>query len=598
MIQKFQSGSGQPQPIQSMGQRLQTGLKTAGDVMAGGLNRAVQAGPASFNSITGGPATEFAHGVKLEALKRSPVPEYPIGEVGIGGGNLHEAIAGATDANQLLSAGPFVASGISRGTDKNITSLLKRLSGQEGTDIKQLRALEAKRGQGFVLDKTKSKPEYLGREISPKAAELASSRVRSMEPDAMREIGIGSEDTALAQELKAKFGLKEFPTKSSAEDFFANTIDSVPDDIQINTANLERAFSDPANKLDKDTHRLVKDILDRRNFNEIGGLDKTPMSKQEFQQVRAMLNNLDPKGEIPGVQAIKQSLDSGLSDILPQFAEAKGLFQLSHQVPKAELYLDKTKLDKEMSGMLNTASEAKNVNARESLSRLLGQEGEGLIDDSVAQRISKEMYAPSNLSTRPVGTGKSILDFVRIPGRFVQRGYEKMRSGVMSPKGSMVAPRQTPIPTSPQAPSPIKATKAPANIQEILQRVYGQEPSPITPVSEQAMMTSQQAAVREAIARGEMPYAGGAGNYAGPEVFTKAPTPNPIPYKGGAGNYQGPAFAPPTEPMNPLPYKSPGGAAPFKPTRLSDNPYGDKLPYKSPNLKELAKKMSRHRRKK
>lgn len=76
---------------------LQEGLKTTGDILGGAFKRQLKTGPTSFNTITGGPATEFAHQVKMEALKRTPIPEYPIGEVGVGGGNLHEAIASGTD---------------------------------------------------------------------------------------------------------------------------------------------------------------------------------------------------------------------------------------------------------------------------------------------------------------------------------------------------------------------------------------------------------------------------------------------------------------------------------------------------------------------
>lgn len=463
------------------GNPMQDALRATGDIMGGGMKRAASAGPSSFLSLTGGPAQELLHGVKMEALKKSPAPEYPLGEVGIGGGNLHEAIASGTDIANILPGGLGDAIGklATRGTDKNITSILKRLSGQESSDIKQLRALEGKRGQGFVLNKTKSKPEYVGREISPKASELASSRVRSMEPEAMREIGIGSEDVALSQELKNKFGIGEFPTKSSADEFFETTIRSAPEDIEIIPNNLRDALADPANKIDnKSASQLLEGIIRRRRDTGLGVLEGQPISKSEFEQIRATLNNLDPNGEIPGVQAIKQALDADASTVIPELASAKGRFQLSRQVPKAELYLDKTKLNKEMSSMLNTASESKNVSARESLKRLLGEGGEFLIDDAIAQRLSKELYAPSNLSTRPVGNVNSILDLIRLPGRFVQRAYEGARSSFNSPKNPMatIADIATPSKT-PKATyqSPVRPKPEPVDMAELRRRAYGDE---------------------------------------------------------------------------------------------------------------------------
>ena len=75
-----------PQP--SMGP-----FQTAGEVLAGGFKRAFQAGPTSFNTITGGIGTELAHGVKTEALERGGVD--PI---------VAEALSGATDAQALAPA--------------------------------------------------------------------------------------------------------------------------------------------------------------------------------------------------------------------------------------------------------------------------------------------------------------------------------------------------------------------------------------------------------------------------------------------------------------------------------------------------------------
>lgn len=70
---------------------LQDSLKMAGDVALGGFKRQMAAGPTSFNTITGGPATEFAHGVKTEGMVRAGVPEM-----------VAESASSATDPQGLL----------------------------------------------------------------------------------------------------------------------------------------------------------------------------------------------------------------------------------------------------------------------------------------------------------------------------------------------------------------------------------------------------------------------------------------------------------------------------------------------------------------
>ena len=69
-------------------------LSNTGDILKGGFKRQVKAGPTSFNTITGGPATEFAHGVKTEAMTRAGLPEM-----------VAESASIATDPQTIMGAG-------------------------------------------------------------------------------------------------------------------------------------------------------------------------------------------------------------------------------------------------------------------------------------------------------------------------------------------------------------------------------------------------------------------------------------------------------------------------------------------------------------
>lgn len=79
-----------PQPSNSV-ERPVNPLELAGKVLKGGLERTVKAGPASFNTITGGPATEFIHGLKTQSGVMAGMPEV-----------VAESLSGATDPQNVL----------------------------------------------------------------------------------------------------------------------------------------------------------------------------------------------------------------------------------------------------------------------------------------------------------------------------------------------------------------------------------------------------------------------------------------------------------------------------------------------------------------
>ena len=72
---------------------LQRAVNIGGGMAKNAFQRMIQAGPASFNTITGGPQTEFAHGAKTEIFNQLGMPEV-----------VSESLSGATDPQAIMGA--------------------------------------------------------------------------------------------------------------------------------------------------------------------------------------------------------------------------------------------------------------------------------------------------------------------------------------------------------------------------------------------------------------------------------------------------------------------------------------------------------------
>lgn len=408
--------------------------------------------------------------------------------------------------------GPKVVSGGVKGavknTDKTLTSITRRIGGLTSEDIKSGRRLTSEYGPSKVFSKVKAKPSYVGSQIAPKASEVASTNVRSMRPESIRELGVSSEDTALATELKNKYGLTEFPTKSSADEFFNQVMESADPTTPINTNRIREVLSDPTISVDTKTKSFLNGLLNRTRTNELGVLEPAPISTGEFKQVRSYLNNLDPSGDMPSVQAIKQALDSDAAEVIPQLAEAKGRFQLSRQVPKVEGYLDKQALEKQMESQLKSASSPEAFQAKESLKRLLGDEAKTVLDDLEASRLAGEYYGKTENSGINMGR-KAPYEFFRKLTRPIARTYEQGRAQVSSlfsggPKTPTVG---VPTVMTPQISNTKKTIgEVPRiDIDEVQRNVAAFEPKPIN-VSDEAIANAQADMAKYDYEQGRLPY--------------------------------------------------------------------------------------------
>lgn len=474
-----------------------------------------------------------------------------------------------------LEAAPGVAGAAVKGADKGLTSILRRVAGMTSSDVKAGRSLTGKYGAGFLFSKTKAKPEFLGRELSPKATELASSRVRGMEPEALREIGISSESNDIAQGLKSRFGLSELPSEGAADDFFANVVNAAPDDAVIMPERFLAALQENIDKFHPGDLKYFRSLTESQPSTVeamLGGTGKTmrPLSKSEFLNLRGYVNRLTQAGDNPFAQAIKSALDTDASTAIPQLAEAKGVFQLSRELPKAQKYLDKADLSKQMQGKLEQAANPKNVQARESLGRLLGDESGPLMDELQAQRLAKEYYAPGQTGSFP--TQSPVQQMLQGIRRTVPRMYEKGRAGLMD---LFSGPKPPPTPISgkpgPFAKQPLvvdAVTRQAAPIQpnygQIAMNASQMPAEPITPVSEEAIRIAREAAQRAQVAQGRLPYQApgtkAIGGYSEPAPAPLQPFPG-VGYKapkGPIGQY-GPGPQPVQQPYPGVPYEAPRG---------------------------------------
>lgn len=360
-----------------------------------------------------------------------PNPMLPIQPLKVGETDSKDAAKNLTGMaiDEVATAGlvnsPRLLKFLGKGADKGLTSILRRLGGSSSGDIKSGRSLMDTYGVDYVMSKLKAKPEYIGREIAPKATDAAHSAVNAMEPSAMREIGISEESTKLAQDVKGKYGLTEFPTKSKADALYQSTLDSAPDDIEIVPINLDQALAEHGRSLGSRTQNEIQSVL-KDKARSVGDPYRmgTGLSKKEYGYIRGLINDEIEAGNNVGAQALKSALDADAEAVIPELQKAKGVFQVSRNTEKAEKYLDKVSLGKEMEGKLASASDPSKVEAKESIRRLMGDKATPILDDLEAQRLAKENYGDKR--SQGMSFKRMIQEELLRP---VSREYEKARAG-------------------------------------------------------------------------------------------------------------------------------------------------------------------------
>lgn len=484
----------------------------------------------------------------------APNPMFPASQIPFGRKTGRESLKelAGIGFDELATLGvakaPRMAGRAVKTADKGITSILRRIGGKTAGDIKNTRSLAREFGPEYVFSKTKSKPEYVGREIAPKATDIASSRVRSMEPEALREIGVSPEATDIAQNVKGRFGLQEFPTKSQADEFFENVINSAPEEARIQPNNILKAIDDlEAQGVNLREFKQIKQSLIGQPSTEqavFSGASKQArqLNPQEYKNLRAFINDLTEGGNNPFFQKVKTALDMDAEAVIPQLSEAKGVFQVSRELPKAEGYLNKTSLGKEMQGKLEGASAPKNVEQRLGLKRILGDEAEPLLKDLEAQRLAKEWYG--GIGEGPGVSGRPMLDVIKGILRPAPRAYERGRANLIQMfrgKPKSVQATKTVSPSTPRAiQQPIVKKDTPIDYEAIKKNVSQYDVPQGPPVGREAQLIAEDEAVRRAVASGYIGEGGQASSFRGPDIMEQPIPFDPLQYKGGAGKFSGP----------------------------------------------------------
>lgn len=261
----------------------------------------------------------------------------------------------------------------------------------------------------------------VGSKITPNTVEAIISRLKGMDPEALKAIGISDESNQIAQTVGKRVGLTELPSKPVADSYYENVIKSAPEDIKIPTSNLQQAIDNPYNKLQSSrVMNQLKDITSRSNLDENGVMQSTPISKVEYSDLRGTLNNLDPRGEDPAVQAIKQALDADAEQAIPDLSKAKGTFQVSRELSKASNYIDNPKLGQNTQTLLEKSQNPKNTQTQDYLKQLLGDKAEPILKDLAKNRTQQNIVGTGK-KIAGIGLGTGLIDYLlhRIAGKGV-----------------------------------------------------------------------------------------------------------------------------------------------------------------------------------
>lgn len=246
----------------------------------------------------------------------------------------------------------------------------------------------------------------VGAEILPKAMSSIRSRVMSMDPQALAAIGVKPESIEIAKNLKKKFKLNTLPTKTDAKVFFKSVLDEAPEDIQINPNNLHNSIAELGEKLNPADARKInkilnkgKDLVDETDAGLVDAYgrkadipsssprnERLPITKDDYLSLRDYLVDLSESGRNPVGSALKNALDTDAALVIPKIGDAKGIYQLSYEMDKANRYLNNPRSAMSLQSLLERAQKPAEVATQEHLKSLLGPDSELILSDLAKNR--------------------------------------------------------------------------------------------------------------------------------------------------------------------------------------------------------------------
>ena len=424
--------------LQNMGalaQREEAALAGAGEEALSGRFKNI---PKEFmRGIKGEQTTEFG-----DLARRRGVGEDASQAIGFGASMVTPTNAALTaltgGTNKLLT--PSMVKPITKPISKVPGILARFAANVETKPVKDLRNIMDRIGAGKLFGGGVETPEYVGRELAPRMSKLAKEGVESLDPNALRAIGVPEDVIDDAVRVKSEYGLKKMPSIEEADDFFESVIKQDPFDGEIKPEqfrrSLEGSIANLESGLGKD-HSVVKSM----RFM-LDGLDRSPSSaesirtgvgkigrsltKDEYLGTRRDINRLftNNKEIDMFVQKLKETLDSDAAQSgITGTKRARDIYRVSREVTKARNFVDKADLlsEKGAQSQLLSAQDPKRVVEKDIIKSLTGTESGEILDLLQGNKILTTS-GPEGIG-RTKGSG--IISSIRDLARRGIRGYEE-----------------------------------------------------------------------------------------------------------------------------------------------------------------------------
>lgn len=274
---------------------LVSAIQSAEEVSRGGFKRQFQAGPTSFNTITGGPSTEFAHGLKSELLSRSGVPE----DVNIGGIHVSptEILSTSTDPQSLL--GGLGAS------SSSIAKLLRNIAGKKLAKSSSIVERILPPESGRLAESIRKGGELPEINIPARAIKTAPTYTKLTE-----QLQKGIEPFRVERE--AILQSKTLPIKKYS---FKNLSEAIKDELDSPQGAVN------ANKMEKVLDRELESIMNipREKFRDPKFLES---KKEYYQNLASNLLNKRGVGRLTGTEAAQHRAYLHLADDYKSMVES------------------------------------------------------------------------------------------------------------------------------------------------------------------------------------------------------------------------------------------------------------------------------------
>lgn len=236
----------------------------------------------------------------------------------------------------------------------------------------------------------------VGSEITPRVESLITSRLKSMEPEALTGVGVPKESVNFAKKVKSMTGIKELPTEAESGKFFHDVVESLPEDIKIEPENFKKALSQSVAEIESGlgkNHPVASSM--RTMLNNLESPPSTseaimrgasdvgrPLTKETYKATRRDINRLFGGNQEFNrfIQPLKEALDKDASlsaasaGVSAPMGRARIMYRLPKELSKAHTYMEKSNLGSNLQRQLEEAGKVGNVQKRDELAKLIGPE--------------------------------------------------------------------------------------------------------------------------------------------------------------------------------------------------------------------------------